>query len=63
MKNEVFTKLNKETFKRTMEVEREDVFTLSQLQQEKKDLEEQINPLQKRLDEINHILEKIKAVK
>ena len=59
---ETFTKINNNTFKRLKEVEQEDIFELSNLEQKKRDLEEQIANPQKRLDEINYILKEIKKV-
>ena len=60
---ETYTKLNNDTFKRVMGVEREDVFKLPHLQQEKKDLEEKIAPFQARLNEVKHIILEINKVK
>ena len=60
---ETYTKLNEDTYKRIIEAEREDVFKLSHLKQEKKDLEEKIAPSQKRLEEIEHILSEAKKAK
>ncbi len=62
MNKEIFTKIKDNTFKRIIEVEKEDIFTLSELKTKKKDLEEKIIPLQKRLDRTNHIIEEIKKV-
>ena len=63
MAKETYTKLNHDTFKRVMTVDKEDVFKLHSLKQEKKDLEEEIKPRQAQLDEVNHILEEIKKLK
>lgn len=63
MKKETFKKIDKNTFKRIMDVEKEDVFKKSHLEQEKRDLEEQIATPQKRLNEVNHILDEINQLK
>ena len=60
---ELFSKINDETYKRIMDVEKEDVFKLTHLEQKKRDLEEKIKPHQRELDEINHIISEIIKIK
>ena len=63
MKKTTYKKIDKNTYQRIMDVEQEDIFTLTNLNQEKKDLEETISTPQKRLDEVNEIINEIKKIK
>jgi len=62
MKKEKFEKINEDIYKRTMEIEQEDILKVSHLEQEKRDLEEKIKPWKKRHDEVEHILSEIKKL-
>lgn len=57
-----YTKIDKDNFKRTMKVDREDNFNLPNLNEKKKKIEDKITPLQEQLDEINDIILEISKV-
>ena len=63
MKKIIYKKIDKNTYQRIMDVEQEDIFTLTNLKQEKRDLEETISTPQKRLNEITDILKEIEQIK
>ena len=63
MPKETYKKIDKNTFSRIKESEQVDILRLSELNQEKKELQEQINPLQARLKEVNRIILEIKKLK
>lgn len=57
-----FTKISEDTFRRVMDIEKEDVFNKSLLENKRDDLTNKITLLQKELDEVNDILKEIKKV-
>ena len=62
-KKETFTKIDSNTFKWDKQSDQSDILRLSELKQEKKELQEQVNPLQERLDEVNRLIKELEKLK
>ena len=58
----MYTKIDKDNFKRIIKADKEDNFNKPNLEKKRDVLISKINPLQEQLDEINNILKEIKKV-